>query len=119
MNPEDTPRPFLALVSKLAVGEKPLPVRFLYRTVPLNLKDTGWRLFTGYEDPDFLADKDNLMPYPLETLTAMDSSLEPLVESAPGSVWERVPGDTWQAVTDFEIPVENAEATADEDAGNR
>ena len=100
-------KPFLALVSKLLVGEKPCPVRFMYKTVPADLRDTGWHMFSGYEDNEFLADKKNMQPYPLETLIKMDSSLEPLFSSKPGSVWERVPGGSWTEVNDFEIPEEN------------
>tara|TARA_R110002167_G_scaffold52042_4_gene150556 strand:+ start:974 stop:1351 length:378 start_codon:yes stop_codon:yes gene_type:complete len=100
-------KPFLALVSKLLVGEKPCPVRFMYKTVPADLRDTGWRMFSGYEDNEFLADKKNMQPYPLETLIKMDGSLEPLFSSKPGSVWERVPGGSWTEVDDFEIPEEN------------
>ncbi len=102
-------RPFLALVSKLLVGEKPCPVRFMYKTVPADLRDTGWRMYSGYEDEAFLADKKNMMPYPIETLTRMDSSLEPLLNSKPGTVWERVPGSDWQEVEDYEIPTEGDE----------
>jgi hypothetical protein len=105
-------RPFLALVSKLLVGEKPCPVRFMYKTVPVNIKDTGWRMFSGYEDPEFLADAQNMQPYPVETLTKMDASLEPLFETpGPGIVWERIPGGNWERVHDFEIPVEEDIAT--------
>ncbi|MEH6471982.1 MAG: DUF2185 domain-containing protein [Halopseudomonas sp.] len=102
----DTSKPFLALVSKLLVGEKPCPVRFMYKTVPADLRDTGWRMYSGYEDPEFLADKKNMQPYPLETLIKMDGSLEALFDSKPGSVWERVPGGNWTEVDDFEIPDE-------------
>ena len=103
---KDAPKPFLALVSKMAVGEKPLPVRFMYKTVPADLRDTGWRMYTGYEDPDYLADKKNMMPYPIATLVEMDGSLEKLLDSKPGAVWERVPGESWQEVEDFVIPEE-------------
>ena len=102
----DNTQPFLALVSKMAVGEKPLPVRFMYKTVPADLRDTGWRMYTGYEDPDYLADKQNMTPYPVETLIKMDGSLEAMLKSKPGSVWERVPGEAWTEVHDFEIPEE-------------
>ncbi|MCW8885506.1 MAG: DUF2185 domain-containing protein [Motiliproteus sp.] len=103
---DDVQRPFLALASKLLVGEKPCPVRFMYKTVPMDLRDTGWRLYSGYEDEEFLADKKNMMPYPLETMTKMDSSLEKLLDCKPGTVWERVPGSDWQEVDDYEIPTE-------------
>ncbi len=102
----DTTQPFLALVSKLLVGEKPCPVRFMYKTVPADLRDTGWRMYSGYEDPEFLADKKNMQPYPVETLTKLDGSLQELLNSKPGSVWERIPGGNWTEVDDFEIPEE-------------
>ncbi len=102
-------RPFLALVSKLAIGEKAMPVRFMYRTVPADLRDTGWRMYTGYEDDAFLADKHNLMPYPLETLMQGDPTLEELLGSKPGSVWERVPNQPWTQVEDYTIPTEGDE----------
>ncbi|RDE24327.1 DUF2185 domain-containing protein [Motiliproteus coralliicola] len=102
----DAPKPFLALVSKLLVGEKPCPVRFMYKTVPADLRDTGWRMYSGYETPEELADKKNMQPYPVETLIKMDPSLEELLKSKPGSVWERVPGEAWQEVEDFDIPEE-------------
>lgn len=105
-------RPFLALVSKLVVGEKPCPVRFMYRTVPADLRDTGWRMYSGYEDPEFLADPKNMQPYPTATLSQADQSLEELLQAKPGTVWERVPGDTWQEVHDFEIPTEEEVSTA-------
>jgi hypothetical protein len=105
--PDAPIKPFLALVSKLLVGEKPCPVRFMYKTVPADLRDTGWRMYSGYEDPEFLADKKNMLPYPIETLIKLDSSLEALLSSKPGSVWERVPGGAWSEVHDFEIPDEN------------
>ncbi|MFT6915853.1 MAG: hypothetical protein ACJAWL_002163 [Motiliproteus sp.] len=109
MTAQKTPeaiKPFLALVSKLLVGEKPCPVRFMYKTVPADLRDTGWRLFSGYEDPEFLNDKKNMQPYPLETLCTVNDSLRELLSSKPGSVWERVPGGSWTQVYDFEIPEE-------------
>lgn len=102
----NTTQPFLALVSKLLVGEKPCPVRFMYKTVPADLRDTGWRMYSGYEDPEFLADKKNMQPYPIETLITMDGSLEALLSSKPGTVWERTPGSSWVEVEDFDIPEE-------------
>lgn len=107
----DAPKPFLVLASKLLTGEKPCPVRFMYKTVPADLRDTGWRMYSGYEDPEFLADKKNMLPYPVETLIKMDSSIEELLTSKPGSVWERVPGGSWTEVDDFDIPEEEDVAT--------
>lgn len=59
---------YLVLVSRLVFDEK-LPIRFMYKTVPEHLNDTGWRLFTGYETEEFLADEVvNTTPVPMEKI---------------------------------------------------
>ncbi|MFW1676325.1 immunity protein Imm33 domain-containing protein [Pontibacter sp. JAM-7] len=99
---------FLALVSRLCFEEK-LPIRFIYKTVPEHLNDTGWRMFTGYEDEAFLQDEQtNLLPVDLDKVCKLDPSLEPLVSYNAGTVWERTPdSDGWERVYDFKIPAAN------------
>ena len=96
---------FLALVSKLCFDET-LPIRFMYKTVPEHLNDTGWRMFTGYETEEFLADElSNLLPVPVEKMCQLDPSLSALVEYNAGTVWERLPGsEGWERVHDYRIP---------------
>lgn len=96
---------YLALVSRLMLEEK-LPIRFMYKTVPEHLNDTGWRMFTGYETEEFLENEQiNLIPIPLKRLCEMDPSLTELVEYNAGTVWERTPESTgWERVYDFRIP---------------
>ncbi|CAI8202666.1 MAG: Uncharacterised protein [Marinobacterium sp. xm-d-530] len=96
---------FLTLMSRLVIDEK-LPVRFMYKTVPEHLNDTGWRLFTGYEDEEFLAnDQVNMIPMPLEKVVKIDPSLEALLEYNAGTVWERTPeSEGWERVYDYKIP---------------
>lgn len=101
---------FLTLMSRLVIDEK-LPVRFMYKTVPEHLNDTGWRLFTGYEDDEFLAnDQVNMIPMPLEKVVKIDPSLEPLLEYNAGTVWERAPeSEGWERVYDYKIPSANVD----------
>jgi len=101
---------FLALVSKLCFDEN-LPIRFLYKTVPEHLNDTGWRMFTGYEDDEYLANElANLLPVPVSKMCEMDESLTDLVAFNAGTVWERTPDkDTWERVYDFKIPSSNVD----------
>ena len=96
---------FLALVSKLRLDDQ-LPIRFLYKTVPEHLNDTGWRMYSGYEDDDYLANElANMLPIPLEKISEMDTSLTELVTYNAGTVWERTPEqDQWHRVYDFKIP---------------
>ena len=100
---------FMARVSKLALGDEPLPVRFMYKTIPEHSNDTGWRLFTGYETPEFLEEFANLEPFPLEPMCEADESLRDLLDSNAGTAWERLPEQAWQQVDDFVIPVEEVE----------
>jgi len=101
---------FLALVSKLCFDEN-LPIRFLYKTVPEHLNDTGWRMFTGYEDDEYLANElANLLPVPVSKMCEMDDSLTELVAFNAGTVWERTPdNDTWERIYDFKIPSSNVD----------
>ncbi len=101
---------YLALVSRLLLDEK-LPIRFMYKTVPEHLNDTGWRMFTGYETEEFLADEMvNMTPIPLERVCEIDPSLTELVEYNAGTVWERTPdAEGWERVYDFRIPAPNVD----------
>jgi len=101
---------FLALVSKLCFDEN-IPIRFLYKTVPEHLNDTGWRMYTGYEDDEYLANElANLLPVPVTKMCEMDDSLTELVTFNAGTVWERTPdNDSWERVYDFKIPSSNVD----------
>ncbi len=101
---------FLVLVSRLLLEEK-LPIRFMYKTVPEHLNDTGWRMYTGYETEEFLENElINMMPVPLERICQLDPSLTELVEYNAGTVWERTPeSDGWERVYDFRIPAPQVE----------
>ncbi|SEF77825.1 immunity protein Imm33 domain-containing protein [Marinobacterium lutimaris] len=113
---------FLALVSRLVFDET-LPVRFMYKTVPEHLNDTGWRMFTGYETEEFLENEQiNLVPMPIERMVELDASLEELVTYNAGTVWERTPdAEGWERVHDFKIPAPrvDVEITNDIDIFNK
>lgn len=101
---------FLALVSKLTFDEN-LPIRFMYKTVPEHLNDTGWRLYTGYETAEYAENElANMLPVPLQKLTSMDPSLTDLLTYNAGTVWERPPESKgWERVYDFKIPSANVD----------
>ena len=107
---------FLALVSRLCFDEK-LPIRFMYKTVPAHLNDTGWRMFTGYETDEFLNDEmTNLIPIEVEKMCKLDPSLTELVTYNAGTVWERTPeGEGWERVHDYKIPSDNVDVSITND----
>jgi len=104
-----TKQGFIALMSRMVIDDT-LPLRFMYKTVPEHLNDTGWRIYTGYENDEFLAnDMENMIPVTVDQLNRMDPSVEPLLKYNAGTVWERTPGNDWQRVYDFDIPRPNVE----------
>lgn len=104
-----TKQGFLALVSRLCFGDEACPVRFMYKTVPAHLNDTGWRMYSGYEDEEMLHDAEAMVVYPIDALCSRDESLSDLLEYNAGTVWERAPGSDWQRVHDYKIPSDHVE----------
>jgi len=111
-----TKQGFVALMSRLVIDDK-LPFRFMFKTVPEHLNDTGWRVYTGYESEEFLAeDLVNMIPVTLEQMGQMDPSVKPLLDYNAGTVWERVPGAMeWTQEHDFEIPPPKVDVTITND----
>lgn len=99
---------FLLLVSKMTFDEN-LPIRFMYKTVPEHLNDTGWRLYTGYESEEYVENElANMLPVPLQKVCEMDPTLADLLTYNAGTVWERTPeSKSWERVYDFKIPSAN------------
>ncbi|WP_035461328.1 immunity protein Imm33 domain-containing protein [Balneatrix alpica] len=104
-----TKQGFLCMASSLCLGQEPFPVRFMYKTVPAHLNDTGWRLFSGYETDDFWQQPEPMVVVPVVAMSKADASLEALFAYNAGTVWERVPGQDWQRVQDFKIPSEDVQ----------
>ncbi|WP_417594042.1 DUF2185 domain-containing protein [Oceanospirillum sp.] len=98
---------FLCLVSRMVIEER-MPIRFMYKTVPDHLNDTGWRMYSGYESEEYLADElNNMMTAPVEAMCKADPTITDLMDYNAGTVWERPPGaaeDGWERVYDYIIP---------------
>lgn len=93
-----------ALVSEMCF-EKNECVRFLYREKPDREEDSGWRMFTGHESPEYSDDPKNVrLPAVGYMLDRDPSLLEPLKEGE-GAVFERDDKSRpWRRVTDWNPP---------------
>ena len=87
--------------------EKGEVVRFLYREKPDRKEDSGWRMFTGHESPEYSDDPKNVRVAAVGYMLDRDPSLlEPLKEGL-GAVFERADKSTpWHRVTDWNPPQE-------------
>ena len=103
--PEITENAPVVLATNLLFGEKRLPVMFITRLEPKNEFDSGWTFFSGFEPEGYDGDHNNFSFAPLSSFLELDPSLIPLVESPPGTTWERhSESSEWVLVTDYEVP---------------
>jgi hypothetical protein len=93
--------PNLALVSRKVLDGA--PPRFIYRSEPDHERDSGWRILEGSESDDYIADSENVGIARLRDIVGYHESLEPLMSSPAGAVFERDTEDSpWRAVEDWE-----------------
>jgi len=93
-----------ALVSKM-VFEPGQAIRFVYREDADDGDDSGWRLFAGHESQEYMDNPDNIRVCDVDWLLDFDPTIEAILRSPIGSVYEREdkPSD-WQKVTDWNPP---------------
>jgi len=92
-----------AIVSKRVFDSR--RVGFLYREAPRNNEDSGWIIFAGNEDDEFAGDSRNFHLVSLEDLLEVDESIEEILRSEVGAVFERPPGSRdFQRVRDWSPP---------------
>lgn len=91
------------MVSKIIADEKRVAM-FMYREKPSNEMDSGWRIFSGYEDQEYTDNPDNTGIYAPQTILEIDPSIADLLLNPVGSVFEREDEDSeWYEVDDFEM----------------
>lgn len=76
------------MAPKILVANK-LKVRFMYREKPDNINDSGWRLFSGDEDQEYVDNPNNIAIYDVNTILAFDRDIEKFLISPVGSAFER------------------------------
>ena len=76
------------MAPKVLVSNK-LKVRFMYREKPDNINDSGWRLFSGDEDQEYVDNPNNIAIYDVDTILAFDSDIEKLLSFPVGTAFER------------------------------
>ena len=83
-----------------------LPVRFMYREVPRDRVDSGWRFFAGVESQEYVDDPTNLLLYDVNTIANYDPSIIPFLDAPVGAAFERHDGAGVFAQVEFEPPAE-------------
>jgi hypothetical protein len=99
----DFPRIGAVMASKM-VTEKKKKVKFMYREKPTRDEDSGWRIFSGFEDQEYVDNPNNTGIYNPTTILKIDSSIANLLLKPLGSVFEREDENSnWYEVNDFEF----------------
>lgn len=66
-----------------------MKVGYMYREVPNNEYDSGWRIFSGNEDEEYTNNSANFEIYDLNTICNYDNSIIPYLDYPQGSCLER------------------------------
>jgi hypothetical protein len=74
------------------IVEDKLLVGFMYREVPEDEFDSGWRFLSGTEDDDYMNDADNYRMVTIEFLLSLDPSVRNFLNRPIGTELERVKG---------------------------
>ena len=90
-----------AIVSEMVFAPKEI-VRFAYREKAINPQDSGWRLLTSNESQDYLDNSKNIRRCDVYWLCDYDRTLEAIIRSPIGSVFERKNKKArWKKVKDW------------------
>lgn len=69
-----------------------LKVGYMYRELPDDETDSGWRFFSGTETQEYVDDAENTMIYDVNTIANYDQAIIPYLDAAFGTELERVDG---------------------------
>lgn len=67
-----------------------LKVGYMYREIPEDGADSGWRFFSGTESQDYVDNPNNIQIYDVNTIANYDKSIIPYLDSPIGFEYERV-----------------------------
>jgi len=67
-------------------------VNYMYREVPDEKLDSGWRFFSGTEDQEYVDNPDNTSMYNVNTIANYDKAIISYLDSPIGTELERIEG---------------------------
>lgn len=86
------------LISNKILDENYLP-KWMYREIPDNEGDSGWRIFSGEETDEYLENPHNFSFVSSDQLIAIDGNIMSNLLAPPGFSFERRAGsDEWYIV---------------------
>lgn len=81
-----------------------MPVGFMYREEPSHQSDSGWRFLSGTETEEYMDDAANHGVYDVNTIANYDRSIIPLLDSPPGSAFQKTEGGRFEPLPGWRLP---------------
>ena len=69
-----------------------MKVGFMYREIPENKDDSGWRFLSGTETQDYIDNDSNIMIFDVNTIANYDPAIIPYLKMRIGTELERIEG---------------------------
>lgn len=67
-------------------------IMYMYRELPDNEQDSGWRFFSGYESQEYVDDTQNLGIYDVNTIANYDTDIVPYLDCIAPCSFEKKSG---------------------------
>jgi hypothetical protein len=75
---------------------------FLMRDNPNNEQDSGWTVFSGYEENDFLSESTNFQPISIGVILNIDDSILSIIDETPLCAFERNEEGLFEEINDYD-----------------
>lgn len=72
------------------IVEEQKKIGYMYREVPEEINDSGWRFFLGTENEEYINNPQNMGIYDVNTIANFDNAIIPYLKSSFGEEFERV-----------------------------
>lgn len=83
--------------SKLVTEEKQ-KITWIFRDQPDTKTDTGWRVFSGNEDDEFMEKESNFIDCTVDEILLIDNSIESLLKKQVGCEFELNETGEWEEI---------------------
>lgn len=79
------------------------PVGYMYREIPMEKEDSGWRFFSGTEEEEYIDDENNVDAFEVNVIANFDKAIIPYLNAPFDTDFQRIEAtDSFEIITDLD-----------------